>query len=72
MELLRTWMLVGGESVDRVEGAQLLVAGDEIKVLEAEPMLDLLERVMRAHNSTEGDQPFLDIEAFLKAHGRSA
>lgn len=65
----RTWTLVGNDPFELpvVEAGAVLV-GEEVRVVELEPMLDLLE-CLTAENGPDIES-ILEGEALLKEHGR--
>jgi hypothetical protein len=78
MSVPRTWTLVA--SSDRVEekhpceahlvhGGPKLTGGERVEVIEAEPVLDLLEG-MFDQKAMPDDSFDSEIEALLRSHGR--
>jgi hypothetical protein len=75
----RTWRIDNAPEDDWIGDGPLLLPGEgPVRVIEAAPLLDLLERLRRDVGMREpyqecwGDGTIAKVDALLRAHGRSA
>lgn len=70
----RTWTLeqavYGTQLVFELEGGESLDIGAQVEVIEANPVLDLLERLMPAYEREAWSPTDFEVEAFLRTQGR--